>query len=104
METRLQTQKIHILKQSHCLNRKISQSCYNLMKTYPGSEVSLQKSPANRAKKGNFTSLTRTVGGFLGWGRPCLVLEPLIQGNVNQYLPHANEQLSLCYFFSINTL
>ena len=92
------------LKLSHCLNRKILQSSYNLMKTYPGSEVPLQKSPANRAKKGNFASLGRTADGFLGLGRPGLVLEPLIQGNVNQYLPHANEQLSLCYFFSINIL
>ena len=65
---RLQTQKIHILKQSHSFNRKISQSCYNLMKTYPGSEVPLQKGPANRAKKGNFTSLARTADGFLGLG------------------------------------
>ena len=101
---RLQTQKIHILKQSHCVNRKILQSCYNLMKTYPGSEVPLQKSPANRAKKGNFASLARTADGFLGLGRPALVLEPLIQGNVNQYLLHPNEQLSFCYFFSINIL
>ena len=74
------------------------------MKTYPGSKVPLQKSPANRAMKGNFASLARTADGFLGLGWPGLVLEPLIQGNVNQYLPDANEQLSLCYFFSIETL
>ena len=48
---RLQTQNIHILKQSHCLNRNISRSCYDLMKTYPGSEVPLQRKPTNQSEE-----------------------------------------------------
>ena len=63
------------------------------MKTYPGSEFPYKKAQQTERRKG--TSLARSADGFLGLGRPGLVLEPLIQGNVNQSLPHANEQLTL---------
>ena len=54
----------------------------------------IRGSPTKKAKKGTFASLARPTDGFLDFGRPGLVLGPLIQGRMRAGLSGTHVQLN----------